>query len=238
MIVRKKNVLCVVASLAAVGLVFAACGGDDAAVNGSDASTGDSTTGDDGATSGDSAQSSDSATNDGGDITDGGSNFGDASLNDAGDLPDGGTCNMVDVGATIMSDCSSIIPNTAGGAIVAGTYTLTKVTDLGSKLFCASTFVAVPFEGGAVLAAAATAGSDSAMIALNPDNKGRRSFNWTITPATGNKSPLTVDELCPATTTTVKPYASFVNGAGKQVFEYVGEYGTSGGRALYHYEKN
>jgi hypothetical protein len=243
MITLKNKAFGVAASFAVVGLVFAACGGDDVAVNDSSADGGnaDSTTGDDGSASPDSATSTDAGTgDDGGDITDGGANFGDGSTDDGGDLVDGGECNTVALGPSLMSDCSSTIPNNAGGAIVAGTYTLTKVTDLGSKNFCANTFTAVPFKGALVLASGITSGSFSAMLALDADAKGRKSYDWTITPTAANKSPLTVDQSCPTTATTAKPYSSFVGtgAAATQVFEIIDDYGTAGGRAIFHFEKD
>ncbi len=247
MITRKNKAFGIGAAFAVMSCVFAACGGDDAAVNAgsADGGNGDATTsGDDGSSPSDSSTGTDgnTSTDDGGDITDGGANFGDGGDNgDGGDLADGGECNTVAVGPAVTSDCSSTIPNAAGGAIVSGTYTLTKVTDLGSKNFCANTFTAVPFKGGIVLAAGVTSGGPvSAMLALEADGARRRSFSWSITPAAGNKSPLAVDQSCPTVATTNKPYSSFVStgAAAVQVFEIIDDYGTAGGRAIYHFEKN
>lgn len=247
MIARKNKAFGVSAAFAVVGFVFAACGGDDAAVNVSagDGGNGDATTsGDDGSSPNDSSTGTDgnTGTDDGGDITDGGANFGDGGDNgDGGDLADGGECNTVDVGPAIMSDCSSTIPDNIGGAIVSGTYTLTKVTDLGSRAFCTGTFTPVSFKGGIVLAAGVTVGGPvSAMLALNADGTRRKSYNWSATPAAGNRSPLAIDQSCPTVATSSKPYSSFVStgAAAVQVFEIIDDYGTAGGRAIYHFEKN
>jgi hypothetical protein len=245
----KKRALVLTATLVSTGILFLACGGDDVAVNGGGADAGgDSTTGgNDGAAPNDSSTQDSGAQDSGdqtdGDITDGGANFGDGGADDAGDLSDGGSCNALAVGPDLMSDCSALNPLVIGGVIVAGDYTLTKVTDLGTRKFCSGTFAAVSFKGALRIAAGVTSGSDNVDLAINADDTGRRSRTWIVTPAATNKSPMAVDQSCPTTTTTSLPYSSFVSaatggGAGTQVFEFVDAYGTAGGTALYHFEKN
>src|ERR1017187_7858367 len=148
---KKRALYLTAASVLSAGILFAACGGDDAAIGasadggGGDGSSDSTTTGNDGSTPTDSSTPLDSGDNLDGDITDGGANFGDGGPSDAGDLADGGACNAVNVGDVIMSDCSAFNPVIIGGAIVAGDYTLTKVTDLGTRKFCTGTFTAVSF---------------------------------------------------------------------------------------------
>jgi hypothetical protein len=244
---KKRALYLTAASVFSAGLLFAACGGDDAAIgaNGDDGGGGEgsadsTTTGNDGSTPNDSSTPVDSGDNLDGDITDVGANFGDAGSGDGGDLADGGACNAVNLADPIMSDCSAFNPLVIGGAIVAGDYALTKVTDLGTRTFCTSTFTAVSFRGGLSIVASVSAGSDGVDLALNPAGTGRKSYNWVVTPAATNKSPLSIDESCPLTTTFSFPYSSFVSpstAGSKQVFEFVAPYGSAGGTALYHFEK-
>jgi hypothetical protein len=233
-----------VASFVSATTLFVACGGTDgsALINGNP--TDDGSVGSDGSDVGDSSviviTGDGSTTSDGGgEITDGGENFGDAgSTGDGGDFSDGGTCNRIDMGTVIMSDCSIVNLPAQGGQIANGTYTLTKVSDLGSLSFCNKDFVAVPFQGGAVITSA-SGGASAIQLALDGDATGRKSFSWTATPASTNKSPLAIDQSCPSATSFSLPYnASNGSGLAKQSFEIEAPYGTSGGTATYHFEKN
>jgi hypothetical protein len=227
----------VIIAASATGLLFAACGGSDGSslINGTTddaSSSGDALANADGATTDDSGNtSSDSST-----IDDGGANFGDASSSDGGDFPDGGSCNRTDMGTSIMSVCSAITPFLNGGQIQNGTYTLTKVTDLGSFTFCNNTFAAVPFQGGLVISSGPD-GSSHLELALDGDMTGRKSYSWNATPAKGNKTPLAIDQTCPSTNTFSLPYNVVTSSAlGKAAFEIEAPYGSAGANAIYHFE--
>ncbi|MEO8876218.1 MAG: hypothetical protein ABI461_11570, partial [Polyangiaceae bacterium] len=74
-------------------------------------------------------------------------------------------------------------------------------------------------------------------IALDGDAAGRRSYTWTATPASTNKNPLAIAQSCPSATTFSLPYNSN-GGVGKQTLEVVAPYGSGGGNATYHFEKD
>lgn len=223
------------------GVMFGACGGSDGSTlvsgNSDDASSSS-----DGVASGDGTTSTNDGsvtTDDGGSfITDGGANFGDAGSDDGGgDFPDGGTCNRTALGTSIMSACSFIPMTLNGGALQNGTYTLTKVTDVGSLTFCNKTFAAVPFEGGLVISSGSGGASDLE-LALDGDMTGRKSYSWSATPASTNKSPLSIDQSCPTTSTFTLPYGIPISsGSSKPAIEIEAPYGTSGGNAIYHFEQ-
>jgi hypothetical protein len=240
MIETKNRVLASAFVLMSTGVLFGACGGTDGSslINGSpgDASTDGTTQASDGSTSGGDGST---PTNDGGgDITDGGANFGDASGSDGGDFPDGGSCNRTDMGPSIMSNCSPILPLLNGGQPQNGTYILTKVTDLGSLAFCTNTFAAVPFEGGLVVSSGVD-GAYDLELALDGDMTGRKSFSWSATPAKGNKSPLAIDQTCPSDSSFSLPYNVVAGSAvAKDAIEIEAPYGSAGAVALYHFEKN
>jgi hypothetical protein len=226
---------------AAVGALFGACGGSDdsSLINGtpSDASSvsdvlanGDVTT---------TPNDSGTTPTDGSVITDGGANFGDGGTGDdgGGDFPDGGTCNRVALGTSIMSDCTALASIMTGGELQNGNYTLTKVTDIGSLTFCGKSFVAVPFQGGLVISSGSGGASDLE-LALDGDMTGRKSYSWSATPASGNKSPLSIDQSCPTTTTFSLPYTVTAGSAAAKAIEIEAPYGTDGATAIYHFEKD
>jgi hypothetical protein len=238
--VRVGATVGVIIAASATGLLFAACGGSDGSslINGNSddaSSSADAITGDDG--EGGTTSSDGGTTSSDGSITnDGGANFGDASSSDGGDFPDGGSCNRTDMGTSIMSVCSAITPFLNGGQIQNGTYTLTKVTDLGSFTFCNNTFAAVPFQGGLVISSGPD-GSSHLELALDGDMTGRKSYSWNATPAKGNKTPLAIDQTCPSTNTFSLPYNVVTSSAlGKAAFEIEAPYGSAGANAIYHFE--
>jgi hypothetical protein len=225
---------------AAVGVLFGACGGSDdsSLINGTPM---DASSVSDVVTNGDvttTPNDSGTITTDGSVITDGGANFGDGGTDDGGgDFPDGGTCNRVALAASIMSDCTALASIMTGGALENGNYSLTKVTDIGSLTFCGKSFVAVPFQGGLVISSGSGGASDLE-LALDGDMTGRKSYSWSATPASSNKSPLSIDQSCPTTTTFSLPYSTTNGSAAKQTIEIEAPYGTDGANAIYHFEKD
>ncbi|MEO7112090.1 MAG: hypothetical protein ABI183_16725, partial [Polyangiaceae bacterium] len=143
-----------------------------------------------------------------------------------------------DMGTSIKSDCAAIPPFLNGGQIQNGTYTLTKVSDVGSFTFCNNTFSAVPFQGGLVISSGPDNSSDLE-LALDGDMTGRRSFSWNATPTKSSKSPLAIDQTCSSAASFSLPY-NVVNSSalGKAAFEIEAPYGSAGASAVYHFEMN
>lgn len=167
-------------------------------------------------------------------ISDGGSNIDpDAGEGlDAG--PDGGACNMLANDAPpITSACVSAAPVLGGGALVGGTYFLTKVSVLATPNFCSMKFVPTGFKETLSLTVDAQ-GVGTADTHTSIGGGGARRRTTTLTPSGANQSPLQAASTCPAQPAVAVPYLSLVV-AGKQELVMRLPYGT--GEGLYRFEK-
>lgn len=230
----------VVCGLAGAALIAIACGDEDAVPGPTGVDAGTSSSGSSGATS----SSGSSGTTDGGtgDDDDGGETITDGGANidpDAGDDddagPDAAPCNALNADAAprVTSKCSSQIPAFAGGALVAGTYFLKQVEDLGPASFCKNTFTPVDFEEQLVLTVDAT-GNGTANTATIIAKRKERTATLTLDPPDAS-TPLALETTCPGKGSGKVPYTSAIRNQ-KQVLILELAYG-QGGRALYHFEK-
>ena len=164
-------------------------------------------------------------------IDDGGANI-DPDAGDDDDAGDAGPCNSVtNDAASILSVCDSQIPGLTGGALVAGTYQLTDVAALGSATFCKNAFQPTRIAEMLVLTVDAN-GTGTAQLATMIDGKATRPVTLTLAPPTGNASPLTQTQTCPAKGGEKTIYQSDLNQ--KQILTLEENYGT--GRGLYRFK--
>jgi hypothetical protein len=216
--------------LSGAALIAVACGDDDSSIPNVKA----------GAPAVDSGSVVTNPSDSGGASDDGGEEITDGGINidpDAGDEDDAAAapCNMLlaDAAPRVLSKCSSQIPGFAGGELVAGTYFLRQVEDLGSATFCRSQFTPVPLEEQLVLTVD-SAGVGVAQTSTIVANRRQKTTTLTLAPPDAS-SPLALTRTCPDNGTNQVPYTSAVRNA-KQVLILELAYG-QGGRALYHYEK-
>lgn len=228
----------VVCGLAGAALIAVACGDEDAVPAPATADAGGSS----GASSSGTSGTSSGSTTDGGSeddggetITDGGTNIDpDAGDDDAG--PDAAVCNalLADAAPIVTSKCSSQIPAFAGGDLVAGTYFLKQVEDLGPINFCKNQFTPVDFEEQLVLTVDGT-GTGTAQTATIIGKRKERTATLTLDPPDAATSPLALTTTCPGNGAGKVRYTSALRNQ-KQVLVLELAYG-QGGRALYHFEK-
>jgi hypothetical protein len=178
----------------------------------------------------------DAGDDDGGEVTDGGENL-DPDASDVPDatLPDGGACNTLDNAApAVSSTCASSIPILGGGAIPAGTYYLTAVSDLGTVAFCKNTFVPVGFKETVKLTVDGT--TDGGLLAETVTklaNNPNRPRTDTFVPASAVNR-ITVTGVCPVTPAANVEYGYGIRNT-KPTLRMILPYGR--GQAVYEFEK-
>jgi hypothetical protein len=228
---RRATLAATVLAVASAGAIVEACAGDQTGIGpGTDAGSEASLEG--------STEAGDAHDDAAGEITDGGANLDpDAEIggDDAG--PDGAPCNVIPNEApAVASSCISLVPPFQGGALVAGTYYLTAVSAIGSRMFCKNTFLPIGFRETMIVTVDAT-GTATAEVASQVAGGVLRHSTVTFKPTPTNATPAKGQSVCPPKPAGDVPYTSMPRPAApaKQLLSIILPYGA--GFAIYRFEK-
>jgi hypothetical protein len=231
----------VISAISCAAVIAVACG-DEAATVPNPAGDGGASSGTSGASSGSTSGSNvDGSTGDDDDsdastVTDGGVNIDPDASDDEDSGPDAAPCNALlgDAAPQVNSQCSSTIPGLTGGALVAGTYFLTRVAELAPKAFCDTQFLPVKIGEELVLTVDGT-GTGTAQTVSTVAKRAPKTTDITLEPPANFSSPLDLSASCPPKTGGKTPFQSTTTN-GKTVLILNLPYG-NGGRALYRYDR-